>query len=182
MPRDRTLPARTAGASPAVLSGAELAERLQQSRRSTRNRLADAQDAIREKMNSRLRPSSFAVRQSVWLQTNHLPLTHANTSAENSSKLRARCVGPFTIVKEFRSPNAWFLDLSSMWRIQQPINAGRLRTDGTDPTRLRHPPPMRRTTEGAEYSVAAVVVHLKRRRGKCEYRIRWEWYGPEQET
>ena len=182
MPLDRTLPARTTGASPAALGGAALGERLQQSLRSARNRLAEAQDAIKEKMNSGLRPSSFAVGQSVWLTTDHLPLTHANSSAEISSKLRDRWVGPFTIVKESRSPNAWFLDLPSTWRIQQPINGGRLRIDGTDPTRPRHPPPMRRTTEGAEYSVEAVVDHRKGRGGKWEYRIRWEGYGPEDDT
>ena len=80
MPLDRTLPARSAVASPVALPGPPLAERLEQSLRPARNRLAQFQDAMKEKMNSGLRPSSFAMRQSVWLKTDHLPLTRANNS------------------------------------------------------------------------------------------------------
>ena len=51
---DRTLPARTATVSPAAISCGALAQRLQQSLRSARNRLAEAQDVIREQMNRSL--------------------------------------------------------------------------------------------------------------------------------
>ena len=95
----------------------------------------------------------------MWLDTENLPLEYANLSDERSTKLRDRWVGPFEITKQAASPNAWFLNLPSTWRIHQPINASRLKEDVSDPSRPRHPPSLRRTTAGAEWAVERLVVH-----------------------
>jgi hypothetical protein len=146
-----------------------------------RERLNAARDEQKVAAEKRRQASPFHLGQSVWLDTRNLPTTYTNVSDQCSRKLQDVWTGPFKLVKASPSPNAWYLDLPTSWRIQQPINVSLLKPDWSDTSRPRLPPPMRQSVRGAEYLVESVIAH-ERRRSTMYYWLPWVGWGAEGDT
>ena len=98
------------------------------------------------------------------------------------SKLKARFVGPFPIVRSI-GPNAYEVDLPPSFRAHRTINCECIRPylkpEGYG--RAYQPPPVIVSSEGDFYTPERIIA--KRVRNKTvQYLIRWKGYSPDSDT
>lgn len=127
-------------------------------------------------VNKHRRDITFQVGDKVRLSTVNLQLP-----STMSKKLKSKFLGPFRVEKVV-SPVAYKLKLPSSLRIHPVFHVSLLQPwhedaefpDHTTPT--SHPPPV--IPEDNQYTVEA-LLDKRKSRGRIEYLVRWEGYGPE---
>jgi transposase InsO family protein len=114
----------------------------------------------------------------VWLDLRNIK------TKRRAKKLDHKRHGPFEVVKKVSS-HAYKLKLpTAMKGIHDVFHVSLLEAVGEEyyPARqLPRPPPVETAEEGDEYEVAS-ILDSRRKRGKVEYLVRWEGYGPEDDT
>ena len=165
---------------PAAQSTAqEMADTLQHARA----KLEEARVRMAQQANARRREVSFQVGDMVRLSTVNLTLP-----STMSRKLAARFVGPFKVDKII-NPVTYRLRLPASMKIHPVFHVSLLqpwRVDSehpTHPSRLTRPPPV--DAEDNQFTVDRLLDKRKRRRGRrwaTEYLVRWEGYGPEDDS
>jgi transposase InsO family protein len=114
----------------------------------------------------------------VWLDLQNIK------TKRQAKKLDHKRHGPFAILKKV-STHAYKIELpSSMKGIHDVFHVSLLEPVAKEyyPSRqLPKPPPVETEGDGDEYEVAD-ILDSRRRRGKVEYLIRWEGYGPEDDS
>lgn len=111
----RTVLTKVAGRA---ADGLSFVEQMQDNLQIVRDSLALAQIAQKVVADRFRQEATFKVGQKVYISIKHLPLTHANTSDQQSWKLQALFDGPFVIVRPSKLPNTWYLDLPTGWNIK----------------------------------------------------------------
>jgi len=122
----------------------------------------------------------FKEGEQVWLDNRNLPLPYA------SKKLSQRREGPFTIIKQTSLVN-YELKLPQKWKIHNRFHASLLTPVVENDIYGKHtlkPPPILVTGE-EEYEIEAILNHRvkgTRSRSKIEYLVRWQGYGPTEDS
>ena len=121
------------------------------------------------------------VGQKVWLSTRDIRMRLP------SKKLSPKFIGPFTIVKQL-SPVTYRLQLPPEYRIHPAFHVSLLKPyhsphspSSTEPGAVSEPPLPLLLDEGPVYAIRE-VLDSRRRRGRLQYLIDWEGYGPEDQS
>jgi hypothetical protein len=167
--------------APRSHSAVDFATRQQHNLQQAKDSLIRARDTQKEQYNRQHLPHDFTVGDLVYLDTRDLPITYANNTEERSRKLQDRFAGPFTIVATSASPNAWVLDTPEAWKVHQPFNISRFKTDTSERDRQQHPPAIIHTARGSEYWIQKIVAQEKQG-NRWMYRVRWTGYEEKDDT
>ncbi|KAL0176934.1 hypothetical protein M9458_029264, partial [Cirrhinus mrigala] len=142
------------------------------------------QGAIRRtetQANRRRRPNPpYEPGQWVWLSTRDLRLRLP------CKKLSPRYVGPFKIIKQI-TPVSFRLQLPPEYRISPTFHVSLFKPAGPpegvenlDETASQGPPPI--IIDGEEVYRVNSILDSRRRRGRLEYLVDWEGFGPEERS
>lgn len=148
-----------------------------------RARLEETRLRMAQQANAHRRDVTFKVGDQVRLSTANLTLP-----STMSRKLAARYVGPFKVEKVV-NPVTYRLKLPASMRVHPVFHVSLLQPWRVDPEHPAHvtapprPPPI--DEEGNSYRVDRLLDKRVRRRGRgsvLEYLVRWEGYGPEDDS
>ena len=103
------------------------------------------------------------------------------------SKLNPLARGPFKIIRQINE-NAFSLKLTPTWRIKNVFYTSKLRLayqndDNQFPLRkVVTPDPPEIKGDGSEEYTVEKIIDRRKRYNRWEYRVRWQGYGPEEDT
>ena len=144
-----------------------------------RSALVKAKDDMARYYNQRREPApTFKAGDRVFLDSSDI-----NTSRP-SRKLSHRKLGPF-VVDHPVGANAYRLRLPrSMSRLHPVFNVVKLTPAPLDPIPGRHtqPPPPPVVVSGGEEYVVEKILDSRLRRGKIQFKVKWQGYGTEEDS
>jgi hypothetical protein len=160
------------------------------------HRLTDSlkvtQAAMTEEANKKRQSHDFQPGDSVFVNTRHFPLGHANAAgdvineekgARLSRALQQRFMGPHKLVQA-RGENAFELDLPGHLRASRTRNVGEFKRDQVDYARDQAPPPPVRVTKAgqSEYEIEKILNWRENEDHKAEFKVKWLGWDAEEDN
>lgn len=156
-----------------VPASEEFVQQIADIHRQLRENLQQAQTAYKTAADKHRQPHSFKVGDRVFLRREGI------TTPRSCGKLDHHALGPFRIIEQINEV-AFRLELSPGMLIHDVFHVSLLEPchDNTIPNRVQVPPPPE-VVAGETFYKVREVLRSRWRKGRTEYFIDWEGYGPQ---
>ena len=164
-----------------VPAAEEFFKRIRDATAQAKLNIEQAQLVQKQQADRSRRYHSFKIGDMVYLTAKHIK------QQSGVSKLNPLARGPFKIVRQINE-NAFALKLPPTWRIKNVFHVSKLRLahrndDNQFPLRrVVTPDPPEVKGDGSEEYTVEKIIDRRKRYNRWEYRVRWQGYGPEEDT